>query len=488
MFSYFKNNHEDNLPTVRIQKAVLQNFKSVEYGEIVFDCGKHFVPYGTKSDILGIYGQNGSGKTSFIEALSILQMAMNGVRIPGVYAECISKNAEFARLEFVFDLQYTDGRIRKAVYEFCMSAVENEKNDRVDPRMSGEDEDDILQSKYNIRIFNEILSIGGDIEGDKIKIQPIIDTTSEDVKVPFGPTSKRKLLLGEDDDSVLMELAVSKRIAADKSTSFIFAEETADIFDKSGLYSAFYQVLLELHYFSMFFFFVVDTKSSGIIRLNFGLPLYTRLGVMHLKASGPATVDDEMYEDLCTQFEGINVVMSQLVPGLTVYVDTISPTMLKSGETGQIIELVAERDGIKMPLRYESDGVRKIISILSLIIAAYNQHSTTVAIDEFDAGIFEYLLGEILETFEESGKGQFIFTSHNLRPLEVINKKYLYFTTANPKNRYIRLKNIGKSNNLRNTYFRELILGEQDEILYRNTQHHKIGAAFRKAGRIDGET
>lgn len=66
--------------------------------------------------------------------------------------------------------------------------------------------------------------------------------------------------------------------------------------------------------------------------------------------------------------------------------------------------LTAYRDGKELPLRDESDGVRKIISVLSLIIAVFNEQSVTVAIDEFDAGIFEYLLGEILQSMEESEK------------------------------------------------------------------------------------
>jgi hypothetical protein len=144
--------------------------------------------------------------------------------------------------------------------------------------------------------------------------------------------------------------------------------------------------------------------------------------------------------------------------------------------------LVAYRNGRELPLRDESDGVRKIISVLSLIIAAFNEESVTVAIDEFDAGIFEYLLGEILQALEEYGKGQFIFTSHNLRPLEVINKKYLYFTTTNPQNRYIRLKNIASTNNLRDTYFREIVMGEQEEEVYQRTKKYKIVSALRLAG------
>ena len=51
----FREDHWDRLPTIRLQKAVLDNFKSVEHGEIEFACGKKFVPYGTESDILGLY-------------------------------------------------------------------------------------------------------------------------------------------------------------------------------------------------------------------------------------------------------------------------------------------------------------------------------------------------------------------------------------------------------------------------------------------------
>ena len=55
--------------------------------------------------------------------------------------------------------------------------------------------------------------------------------------------------------------------------------------------------------------------------------------------------------------------------------------------------------------------------------------------DELDAGISEVLLGTLLHTIEETGKGQLIFTSHNLRPLEVLSKDNIVFTTTNPSNR-----------------------------------------------------
>ena len=49
------------------------------------------------------------------------------------------------------------------------------------------------------------------------------------------------------------------------------------------------------------------------------------------------------------------------------------------------------------------------------------------------------------------------------------------------------MKGIGGTNNLRSTYFREIVVGEQDEELYRNTKKYKIVSAFRKAGLENGE-
>ena len=117
--------HGARLPVVRITKIVLQDFKNVEFGEIDFNCGKYFVAYGSQSDILGLYGQNGSGKTALIEALYILKQLLRGSKVQNLFSECVNKNAESAKLSFQFELQYEDGRIRKAMYEFCKKAEEN---------------------------------------------------------------------------------------------------------------------------------------------------------------------------------------------------------------------------------------------------------------------------------------------------------------------------------------------------------------------------
>lgn len=60
----------------------------------------------------------------------------------------------------------------------------------------------------------------------------------------------------------------------------------------------------------------------------------------------------------------------------------------------------------------------------------------------------------------EQAKEQLIFTAHNLRPMEIINKKFLVFTTTDPDNRYVRYKNIAAHNNLRDVYLRDIALSD----------------------------
>ena len=178
----------------------------------------------------------------------------------------------------------------------------------------------------------------------------------------------------------------------------------------------------------------------------------------------------------------MDIVLQQIVPGLTVGIREMGDELTPDGEEGIRIQLVSRRNGRELPLQCESEGIKRIVSFLNLLILMYNDPSVTVAIDEIDSGIFEYLLGELLGIVSRHGKGQLIFTSHNLRPLETIDRGFIAFTTTNPKARYTRLSNVKPSNNLRDLYYRGIVLGGQKEELYEETNNGDIAFAFMKAG------
>lgn len=478
------------LPTVRIHSVLLENFKSVEYGKIDTSCSKKFVPQNTRSDILGIYGQNGSGKTSLIEALSIFKYLAMGESIPDQYADCIKKGAEDSHLEFTLDYQYPSGKIHKIIYGVYLKVVEPEtEGTGFEDSFVDESVDDEDKEKHLVKVCREYVKASGGFENHK-GLHTVIDTNKE----PFGPAVNRKYFL--KDPKTANGLLANRSIAWNQSMSFIFMRETMQAFSEMLNVSEYTDILFDLQNYAAIYLYVVDTKSSGLIRLNVAMPIIIRrirsdemvaLSRIVLGINRPNRLPVDVFDDVKTVFDNLNIVLCKLIPGMTIGIKDLGPVMLKNGKTGKFAELISVRNGVELPLRDESDGVKKIISTLQLFIEAYNDKSLTVAIDEFDAGVFEYLLGEMLTIFEKYGKGQFIFTSHNLRPLEVINKDFICFTTTNPSNRYTRMDNIKPSNNLRNIYFREIELGGEKEDLYLQEKQFRIVQALRKAGQVYGK-
>jgi AAA15 family ATPase/GTPase len=210
------------------------------------------------------------------------------------------------------------------------------------------------------------------------------------------------------------------------------------------------------------------------------------VGSLMLPLNGTTIIPQETVDIGKKVIDHMNIVLSQIVPGLTISVKDLGSQVLKNGKAGCKIQLMSHKNNKEIPLQYESDGIKKIVSILQLLIVVYNKPSITVAIDELDSGIFEYLLGEILRIISEKGKGQLIFTSHNLRPLETLDRGFIAFTTTNPLNRYIRLSNVKNNNNLRDFYYRDIVLGEQSEPVYDPTNNYEIALAFREAGESIG--
>ena len=86
-------------------------------------------------------------------------------------------------------------------------------------------------------------------------------------------------------------------------------------------------------------------------------------------------------------------------------------------------------------------------------------------------------LEELLSSFQQGGRGQLIFTSHNLRPLECLDKRSIVFATSEPEERYIRLKHIKSNNNLRDVYY-NLISHARKQELYATVADEKQEVAL----------
>lgn len=468
---------------VRLESIFIENFKNVKSGQLSFvNNRKNF-----RTSILGLYGQNGSGKTALIDAIELLQQALKGQPVPDNFADYINVEAGCAVLHYEFSVS-RDNEKYQVFYEFNLSAEKIEASQNI-----AVDENEEVH--YKPVISGEILSYSYESKDLKIRKCPLIDTNATKV---FTPVKKYACLIGKDKD-VAMNLMVDKKVALGTSRSFVFSRELLMAMrnNQNGQNDAEYQrhmLLIEsLVRYGNYELFVINTANAGIISMNV-LPLSFKyedgltgaVGNIFIPLEEAAPIPESAVETVEHVISNMNVVLAQIIPGLTIRVETLGEMVFANGNKGVKIQLMSLKNKKAIPLKYESEGIKKIISILQLLIVVYNRSSITVAVDELDAGVFEYLLGELLCIISEKGKGQLIFTSHNLRPLETLDRGFIAFTTTNPSNRYIRMSNIKDNNNLRDFYFRDIILGEQGEELYDPTNNSEIALAFREAGEAIG--
>ena len=456
---------------LRLQQVQLNNFKNVRQGQIDFNSYKSEDFFSKTSDVLGIYGQNGSGKTAFIEALWILKIVLLGESLPGDIKDYIYQGAKEAAINAVFSMSLGENKYQ-LFYEMVVERRENAV-----PVIIKED----LSYKK--------------LEEKGWTYKRGIITHNLDEKEQLLSPQKNYNLLTKNNKDAKVDLKVAKELAKKEQTSFIFSSEMDHIYKGNKAFSEFADIIMEIKQYARMNLFVIRNSRSGMINANLIIPFCFQLsdseriegGDLAIALSEPTTVPERVLSTVKNVIENLNIVLKEIIPELTIKIKEYGEELDENGDPVIKIELLAERGEIKIPLRYESDGIKKIISILSAMIAMYNKPGICLAVDELDAGIFEYLLGEILEIIQDRAKGQLVFTSHNLRPLEKLNKESLIFTTTNPQNRYIRFTNVKETNNLRSFYYRGIKLGGQDEEVYERTNEYKIARAFRAAGRVDAD-
>ena len=470
---------------VRMVDFKITNFKNVNNGSLnLINKRKNF-----SSSILGLYGQNGSGKTALIDAFQILKLLLCGRQVPDKYADYINVNSDCSKFHFHFQIDAGNNGTYEVYYDFSLKATKS----IVEPNMPIGD----TATTIKAQIYDEVLSYSFTSDTLKMRKSIFIDTSSEGI---FSPAGKYELLFGKDKE-LKKNLLLLKALTSNSSQSFIFSREFLQNLrnkishekENDSIYSLHKYILDRLVYYGNCELFIIETSNSGVLSLNV-LPIAFRykngnngaVGSLTLQLNGLSEVPEDTFIMINDIIKNMNTVLTQIVPGLTIGIMDMGLTVSADGVKSHSFQLMSNKNNKQIPLCYESEGIKKIISILQLFIVMYNVSSITIAIDELDSGIFEYLLGELLRILSEKGKGQLIFTSHNLRPLETIDRGFIAFTTTNPDNRYIRLSNIKENNNLRDFYFRDIVLGEQNEEIYDTTNNSEIALAFREVGDIIG--
>lgn len=471
---------------VRITNVEIENFKNVKYGNISMEGSLEK----REPSILGLYGQNGSGKTALIDTLNLLKHILSGLTIPNYYGDYINVENEYSTIKYNFEIiNEVSQEIRKLYYKCSIKKV-------------SEEVDTLNGKKYEdrVQLFDEEIKYSFSSDEKNTIAKYAITTKDFDI---FGPKIRYDTLVGLDK-TLETDLIVAKKLADKESSSFVFSLELIQIIEKRLLHyrdnlggqkktdvfeiSNLLLILLVLKEFAFNRFFIVDMEDFGATCINM-LPLVLRYldgdkekiesTFINLEKKNPFSVSQ--VKKINETISGMNIVLQEIIPGLTIEVKDLGADVLDDGAEGRAIQLLSKKNAKAIPLRMESDGIKRIVSILQLLIGMFNNQSITIVIDELDIGIFEYMLGELLEIISRRAKGQLIFTCHNLRPLETIDSKFIAFTTTDETNVYYRPKNIKKTHNLRDRYYRNIILHGEPR-LYSKTSNQKIAFAFMEAG------
>ena len=160
---------------VKIRRIHINNIKNVKSGEILSSF-YNTNQFEMSSEVIGIYGQNGSGKTALINALYILKCVMGCDMDKDSFNEdiypLINSESKVATLSFDFVIQKETKQF-DAYYEFKI-----EKKDKT------------------IQIFDEKLSYKG-VLPEKISKVTIIET-SRDQDLAFLPKTRYEELISKN--------------------------------------------------------------------------------------------------------------------------------------------------------------------------------------------------------------------------------------------------------------------------------------------------
>ncbi|MEG2428714.1 MAG: ATP-binding protein [Clostridium sp.] len=458
-----------NNSLVRICEIKLTGFKNINSGMVEMPSALRNAHFLRKADVLGIYGQNGSGKTAVIEAMDFIQRLLMGRSLSPDTVEYIGKERTHCSIEVTFALEIDEVQ-SKIIYAITFSRSEDNgfsisEESLVSHLWNGEK----FEPKKNLLCFNNTEENGH-----------------------FAPEFRYKALMRVNEENKV-NLGVAQKLAQKEHCSVIFGKEGRQIFlsAPAEISADYREVIATLHRYACVNLFVIPNAHSGIISLNLVLPFAFRLssgktitkGDLPIHLDEPSVITKEHYQIVRQILAEMNTVLTKMIPGLSIDIHDFGEQLLENGIAGHKIELISKQGDVCIPLKYESEGIIKIVSILNVLMCVFNDPSMCLMIDELDSGIYEYLLGELLSVFAKGAKGQLLFTSHNLRALEMLDKTSIVFSTINPENRYMRLQHVKTNNNLRDLYLRSITLGGQKEEVYAETDTVEIGRAFRRAGK-----
>ena len=352
-----------------------------------------------KAFVKAIYGTNGEGKSAIAHTLELYRNTvtnpdyLSAQNMGGYLKSLINKHTQCVYVDLYFAMVFDKGKMR--IYRHIIDYVLKDGR--------------LVISHEAIRLCK------GTTWGNPDKEVTLVETNNGEItkffkKDPIESEVKRRtmnLLTGSSAALSIFNTRVEANIKFDKNdenanffASFIpvicFALLMVVFIDKDDRY------VMDKEYYDS-----ITEKMKGALLPSF-LPL---VGDSNDEIDES---DKKVYEKEIHKVEQLLKVFKPELKKIEIF------PISKRGAKVTYKKSLVYNNGDVVELEYESTGIKKLFRLFTYLSVVDN--GGVVFIDEFDANIHDVYLCKLVEYFTEYTNGQLIFTTHNLGPMEVLDK------------------------------------------------------------------
>ncbi|MBO5578736.1 MAG: ATP-binding protein [Bacilli bacterium] len=397
------------------EKYVLLNLKT--YGvkcldepiEIQFTNKTIDDSYGNKSLIKAIYGTNGEGKTAIAHTLDIYKRTilntnyLRGESYVGGFKELINH------------------RVEKVYIDLYFARIINSKTENVFHHVI----EYVLNDK-DLTISHELLSIVvGQAWGNGKNEQVIFETKNGEFVYLNERISRLKDNIDKETKNLLTYASAVMPLMV-FGTQFEAAKKNT-LLDKE--LSFFYPVLNAL-LFAISINVYIDKRDQHYESYDRVFSLLDKFDKITKDKNNAVEqkilIDNEIDEIDIKNYEDYEKEVKRVCEFIKVFkpnLKTIKIDKTVNRDKYYCKKILVYNDGkkdIEVSSEFESSGVKKLITLFPYLNAVEN--GEIVFIDEFDSNIHDVYLCKLIEYFISFAKGQLIFTTHNLGPMELLDE------------------------------------------------------------------
>ena len=438
--------------TIRFTSLEIENFSCVKRGSISMDSGNII-----SSDILGVYGQNGSGKSALVNAFAFLRLLWCGAGIEEI-KNYVRAGEEFASFTASFIVLAGS---RKKNFDYYVKVSQSKKEDK----SWYVEEEKVVVSDYDAP--KNRMTFEYSVYDAPSYVKPA-SLANEFIK----HMEKNSGML--DDAAPDLFFPLQRELSRYHKTSYLFHPKMLALYDSfagSSKDETLADYILLINEYALQYLFVMNdsylqeplqkAEKVPVVLPNQSFSSPGHMGYFAISLNGPTFAREAESDDFLTFIAQINFFLRVLCPDTELSAKKLDK-IESSRPDGTFYQVFTNKDGLEIPIKFESLGIKKLISLINVLVLAYINPCVFIIVDEFDSSLHECVLHNFLKAFKEGGKGQLLFTSNNLYPMELLDKNQCCFTTVNAENRYVNLKYVKPNHNLRSLYLSEVYGTKKD--------------------------